>query len=224
MNQTQITTALFRNRISDDEIPFFRGAMIRLSGGDALFHNHNGDGFNYSYPLVQYKKVKGSAVVLGINQGAVAVERLFGMESTFSCQLGNRNIELELASIRTESLFSCCCESDNTYRIRYWLPLNCENYKEYQQAEGLIERIAMLEKILVGNVLSFGKGIGIHFEFPVICRILKLEDPGLSRYKNVELMSFSAVFRCNVFLPEYIGLGKSSSMGYGIVNCIRDVK
>lgn len=224
MNPTRITTALFKNQISDDEIPFFRGAMIRLSGDDTLFHNHNGDGFNYIYPLVQYKRIKGCGAVIGINQGAEAVERLFGTESTFQCQLGNRNVGLELASIRTESLFSCCGESDNTYRIRYWLPLNCDNYKEYQQTKGLIERIAILEKILVGNVLSFGKGIGIHFDFPVTCCIIELENPGLSRYKEVELMSFSAVFQCNVFLPEYIGLGKSSSVGYGIVNCIRVVK
>lgn len=224
MNPTRITTALFKNQISDEEIPFFRGAMIRLSGDDALFHNHNVDGFNYMYPLVQYKRIKGAAAVVGINQGAEVVERLFATESVFPCQLGNRNVELKLASIRTESLFSCCDESDNTYRIRYWLPLNSKNYKEYQRAEGLIERIAMLEKILIGNVLSFGKGIGIHFEFPVTCHILELENPGLSRYKEVELMSFSAVFQCNVCLPENVGLGKSSSVGYGIVNCTEKVK
>lgn len=220
MNPTRITTALFKNQISDEEIPFFRGAMIRLSGDDALFHNHNEDGFNYMYPLVQYKRIKGAAAVIGINQGAEAVERLFATECVFSCQLGNRNDELKLASIRTESLFSCCDESDNTYRIRYWLPLNSKNYKEYQRAEGLIERIAMLEKILVGNVLSFGKGIGIHFEFPVTCHILELENPGLSRYKEVELMSFSCKFRCNVRLPEGVGLGKLASMNCGEIKCV----
>lgn len=154
MNPTRITTALFKNQISDEEIPFFRGAMIRLSGDDALFHNHNVDGFNYMYPLVQYKRIKGAAAVIGINQGAEAVERLFATESVF----------------------------------------------------------------------SFGKGVGIHFEFPVTCHILELENPGLSRYKEVELMSFFTVFQCNVCLPENVGLGKSSSVGYGIVNCIEKVK
>ena len=217
MTATRITTALFKNRISNEEIPFFRGAMIRLSGDAPLFHNHNGDGFNYAYPLIQYKRIKGCAALIGINQGSEAVESLLGEEKGFLCQLGCRTVEMELVTICTENLFACCDKSDSTYRIQHWLPLNSGNYQECQQAEGFIERIAMLEKILVGNILSFAKGIGIYFDFPVTCRILNLTNPGLSVYKDIEFMNFSAVFRCNVFLPEYVGLGKSASVNNGVV-------
>lgn len=220
MSLIQITTVLFRNKISPKEIPFFRGSMIRLSGDALLFHNHNADGFNYSYPLIQYKRIKGCAALVGINQGAEAIECLFGEKSCFSCQLGNRTVDMELVSISSEKLFVCCDKSDNSYKISHWLPLNSENYQQYLQADGLVARIAMLEKILVGNILSFAKGVGIYFDFPVICRILQLESPNLSFYKNVELMSFRAAFRCNISLPEYIGLGKSVSVNNGVITRI----
>lgn len=223
MNQTRITTALFRNRISDDEIPFFRGAMIRLSGDDALFHNHNGDGFNYSYPLVQYKKVKGCVVVVGINQGSELLSCLLGNRGKFFLQIGNQEKEMEIAMLYSDTVaITCDVSSEYTYSIGRWLPLNSENYRAYQQKESLVKRISMLEKILVGNILSFAKGVGIYFEHPVVCHFLQLESTGLIRYKDVELMSFSGKFRCNVRLPEGIGLGKLASLNHGVIKCVND--
>lgn len=107
--------------------------------------------------------------------------------------------------------------SGYTYRISRWMPLNGDNYRAYQQADSLAGRISMLEGILVGNILSFAKGVGVFIEHPVTCSILQLEPSGLARYKDVELMTFSATFRCNVSLPEYIGLGKAASTGHGTV-------
>lgn len=221
MGLIQITTVLFRNKISLKEISFFRGCIIRLSGDASLFHNHNGNGFNYSYPLIQYKCIKGQAALMGVNEGAEAIECLLRDKTSFSCQLGNREIKMELASINSEKSFICCDKFDNIYKIRHWLPLNGKNYREYLQADGLAANISLLEKILTGNILSFAKGVGIYFDFPVVSRILKLESPCISIYKDVELMSFSAVFGCNVSLPEYIGLGKSASVNHGVVTRIK---
>ena len=42
--------------LKQEEISFFRGAMICLVGVDkVLFHDHEKNGLRYSYPLVQYK-------------------------------------------------------------------------------------------------------------------------------------------------------------------------
>ena len=79
----------------------------------------------------------------------------------------------------------------------------------------------MLERILIGNILSLAKGIGVFFETPVRCRILQLENEKSFGYKNVELLSFSVKFRTNVSLPAYVGLGKSVSINNGVVTPIK---
>lgn len=222
MSTIQLVTALVETEISSAEIPYLRGTMIHLSGDDPLFHNHNADGFNYVYPLVQYRRINGCAAVIGINQGGEALLHLLGNGEDFSLQLGNRRVEVEAVTIRTEKAQVVCeRNSTYTYSISQWLPLNRENYQAYQQQEVLIDRIGMLEKILIGNILSFAKGVGIFFECPVECRILELQSTGLAKYKEVELMSFSAKFRCNVRLPEFIGLGKSVSVNHGVINRIK---
>lgn len=217
MNTIRLATVLFDTKIASAEIPYFRGSVIRLSEGNALFHNHCAEGFHYAYPLVQYKRIKGCAALMGINQGAEALAELFGGRPSLSFSLGNRQTVMNTAVVRSEKFAVVCDEVSRAYAISRWLPLNGTNYRIYQQTESLAERISMLEKILVGNILSFAKGVGIFFERPVICRIQQLEASGLVDYKGVELMSFSARFSCNVSLPEDIGLGKSASMSNGIV-------
>ena len=217
MNTIRLATVLFDTKIASAEIPYCRGSFIRLSEGNALFHNHCAEGFHYAYPLVQYKRIKGCAALMGINQGAEALAELFGGRPSLSFSLGNRQTVMNVAVIRSDKFAVVCDEASRAYAISRWLPLNGTNYRIYQQTESLAERISMLEKILVGNILSFAKGVGIFFERPVICRIQQLEASGLVDYKGVELMSFSARFSCNVSLPEDIGLGKSASMSNGIV-------
>lgn len=220
MSTIWVATALFDAKISSAEIPYLRGNMIRLSGDDPLFHNHHGEKFYYTYPLVQYKRINGHAALIGINQGAEALTQLLGKKASYSFQLGNRTADMGATTIRSEEFTVTSGDSAYTYSIDRWLPLNKENYQTFLQTESMVKRIVMLEKILVGNILSFGKGVGIFFEHPVTCQISQLESSGLINYKGVELTGFSVKFRCNTSLPEYIGLGKSVSIGNGVVRNI----
>lgn len=221
MNTIRLATAIFDAKISIPEISYLRGNMIRLSGENPLFHNHHAENFSYTYPLVQYKRIDGRAALVGINQGAEALVELLGKGAVCSFQLGKRTADMGAATIRSERIPVVCGDTFYTYSIRNWLPLNKDNYRIYQQTEGMIERIAMLEKILVGNILSFAKGMDIFLDNPITCKILQLESTGLVSYKEVELMSFFAKFRCNVSLPEYIGLGKSVSINHGVIRKMR---
>lgn len=218
MNTIRLITATFDTKMSIPEIPYLRGNMIRLSGENPLFHNHHAKNFSYTYPLVQYKRIGRHAALVGINQGAEALIQLLEKGEVYSFQLGKRTANIRAVTIRSEKIPVVYGDTFYNYSIKDWLPLNRENYQIYQKTEGMIERIAMLEKILVGNILSFAKGVDIFFDKPVTCKILQLESTGLRSYKEVELMSFSAKFRCNVSLPEYIGLGKSVSMNHGVIN------
>lgn len=217
MENIHVVIATFKNKISEEEIPYFRGSVIRLSENSQLFHNHLGDGYHYSYPLIQYKLIDGHAAIVGINEGGSAIKELFEDSSRYDCMLGNRRVEMELIGIRTEKFVVRCESQNHVYTLRQWLPLNRENNQAYMSSDGLVEQILMLERILLGNILSFAKGVGVFFETPVTCRILQLQNNIPYGYKNVEFKSFDVTFRTNVALPDYIGLGKSAAMNNGVL-------
>jgi hypothetical protein len=221
MKDIHVVIATFKNKISQEEIPYFRGSIIRLSENLPLFHNHMEDGFLYGYPLVQYKRIDGHAAILGINEGGEAIKKLFEDRVRYECQLGKRPVEMELIGIRTEKFTVACLDEDQSYTIKGWLPLNSQNYRQYLDADGLVGRITMLERILVGNILSFLKGIDLYCDVPLRCRILQLDGGEPYGYKHMELLSFSVKFRTNVSLPSYIGLGKSSSLNNGVITLMK---
>lgn len=215
--EVRIVTVLFENRISPREIPYFRGCIIRLAEDNRLFHNHTEDGFAYSYPLVQYKSLQGQAAIIGINDVGEKLENMFQPLACFPCQWGLRRLNMRVASVNSEVCSVEVCDRPKIYTIDSWLPINQHNYMEYRQAVSLRERIAMLEKILVGNILSFAKGVRIFLDTQVECEIMQLEQLEHVTYKGVKLMRFAAVFCTNVSLPDNIGLGKSASINHGII-------
>ena len=93
-----------------------------------------------------------------------------------------------------------------------------ENYITYKETPSLVKRMEMLEQILTANILSFAKGVGVFYEAPVEVCLLDISEPKTAHYKNVKLLSFDVEFSCNVMLPEFVGLGKGVSKGYGVVN------
>ena len=83
--------------------------------------------------------------------------------------------------------------------------------------EAVADRIALLERILTANVLSFAKGVGVFFDKEISCRILDLEEPVVTNYKGVKMMSFDIAFKSDVTIPDFVGLGKGVSIGFGMV-------
>jgi hypothetical protein len=84
-------------------------------------------------------------------------------------------------------------------------------------AESIADKATMLERMLIGNILSFAKGMKIHLDKKIQCKIISSEEPRLVTYKGIKMMSFDVMFKTNVSLPNYIGLGKGVSLGFGTV-------
>lgn len=208
----------FSNNISRKEIPLFRGAIIKSVGpyNSLLFHNHQGDEFRYAYPLIQYKRIHQKAAIVCVGKGTEAIGEFFGA-CRFDVKIGDKSETLEVDNIQARQVLVQIWGDMFVYRIRKWLPLNQENYSKYMALESLAEKYAMLENLLTGNILSFAKGVGIHFEKQVECKITAIDDPHIVTYKDVKMMSFDAEFKSNVSLPDYIGLGKGVSLGCGTV-------
>ena len=130
------------------------------------------------------------------------------MEFAFKAQTEN-----SLSFVLTEN-------ADSHYRLRSWLPLNSENYKQYQESESLVERIQILERVLVGNILSFLKGVDIYLEEQLAVHVTDITGQRAVTYKKVKLMAFDIEFKANIQLPQYIGIGKNASIGCGVLTKI----
>ena len=217
-NQVRTLVIRFNNPLNQNELPFFRGAVIQAVGDEnaLLFHNHEGEGFRYSYPLIQYKRIGGKAALVCIGEGTEEIGKFFS-SCNFDVQIGNRSTLLEVESVKPDKVLVQVWDDWFTYRIRRWLPLNRENYEAFQQLESLAEKYALLERLLVGNMLSFGKGVGVQFGKPIVCRITDMLGQQLITYKNVKMMAFDVEFKSNVSLPDFVGLGKGVSLGLGTV-------
>lgn len=214
----------FSNEITPQEIQFFRGAVIAsLNEKDILFHNHTENGVAYHYPRIQYKRIHKKAAIICIKEGIKSIGELFCAES-YHYKFGEREVDMRIDTINTYQTDIDFCEEPKRYRLLNWLPLNSENYKEYQEIEGMVQRITFLEEKLVGNLLSFFTEMGFRAEQKIELHITDITGQRLAHYKGVRLMAFDIEFRVNLTLPQYIGLGKSASIGFGTLTKVTEKK
>lgn len=223
MDKVKTLIVRFANEIRGSEVAAFRGAINgAMENANVLFHNHLGnDRLRYAYPLVQYKRINGRAAIVCLGEGTEAIGQFFA-QACFDVVLGERPVHLEVESVKAYQVLVQPWDGQFTYRICRWLPLNKENYEAYCKEDSLTARCSMLERLLVGNILSFAKGMGIHFDKTVTATLTNISDPKALYYKGVKLMGFDAEFKTNVSLPDFIGLGKGVSLGMGTVTKKRE--
>jgi len=222
MQKLRTLVVLFSNELEFKEIHLFRGAVLStLQEANVLFHNHVGDNFRYSYPLIQYKRIHKKATIVCLAEGTDAIGEFFSSQS-FDLRIGERYERMIVESVRANQIVVQVWDSMFRYHLRRWLALNEENYAQYCQLESIVEKMSFLEKMLTGNILSFAKGIHLFFDKQVICKIISCEEPYMLKYKNVEMKAFDLEFKTNVSLPDFVGLGKGVSIGYGVVSKISD--
>ena len=206
--------------IHQKEVPLFRGAVLNSLGEKAnlLFHNHlDNDKFRYSYPLIQYKRLGGKAAIVCVEEGADLIGQ-FLTETSDTLKIGDREIEWSTKHIQPARLLIQTWEDTFKYHISRWLPLNSKNYQLYQNTEGLMEKIALLENILKGNLLSMLKGLDIHLEQELIVKITQVSEPYILYNKGIGMTAFNADFNCNLTIPNNVSIGKNASIGFGIVH------
>ena len=179
-----------------------------------LLHNHFDDGRSrFAYPLVQYKVVGGVPTLIGINEGAELLAELFIKMKTLNLY----GMELPIFSKNIESRRLETGISKQLYTYRFgslWMALNQSNYAEYCKSEGE-RRMEILKKILVGNILSFWKGIG--YQATDTLMVMPTTYEKLTRFKEQDMLAFEGSFVANALLPELVGIGRSVSRGFGVL-------
>jgi len=213
----------FDDALAAWQIPAFRGAIIEKVGREnSLFHQHDADaGLIYQYPMIQYKRIQQKPSLMCLGDGVDEIHKFFGLRN-WDVTIGEVKHVLKIHRLDLNNITINIWEKQFHYSIQNWLALNAENYKRYQLLESLTERLQLLERLLTGNILSFAKGIEWRIEKPIKMQRQELKGEKVIRYKGVPLMAFDVIFSCNVFLPNYLGLGKSASHGFGIIRQFRE--
>jgi hypothetical protein len=212
----------FKEEISADELPKFRGAVIdAASRENILFHNHLDENYRYAYPLIQYKRLGKCAAIVCLEQGTEEIHAFFSRPNQI-LRIGNREITCQIDRLYLNETTLQIWDKNFEYRIDRWLAIKDENYHNFLTLTTETDRKAMLEKILIGNILSMAKGLGWTVEKPIEVKIQHIERERKILYKDTRLSAFDVTFRCNISLPSFVGLGKSSAMGYGVVRKVRE--
>lgn len=208
---------VFSEPILPHEIPALRGAISAKVGyGHVLFSNHDGDKLRFAYPLIQYKRIRGKAALICVDQGVDEIHHYF-MQRDWSVSFSGRTLDMKVEELDLKQYVLAVQNRHFDYEIQDWLALNGENYQAYRQIRGLAERTQFLERKLTGNMLAFAKGVNWFVDKPLEVRIHELGNERSVPVKGVPLRSIPVRFSANVFLPEYIGLGAKVSLGFGVV-------
>jgi hypothetical protein len=180
-----------------------------------LLHQHiDVDKLLYRYPRIQYKILGGEAIVLGIEEGAEVLKEIYDKYDELT--LGeSRYTVVERGITIKEEEFGISPELVSYEFITPWLALSQQNYQRYVESTRT-ERKELLRRTLIGNILSASKSL----EY-VVLEEIKLEIGKLRRrkceLKGTTFIGFVGKFMVNFVIPDYMGLGKSVSRGFGTI-------
>lgn len=189
-----------------------RGALASRFPENPLFHQHRHDKFIYRYPLIQYRWAGGKGVIVGFHQGAMELVSLpwLGLE----LRLGETPMRVREADISCKIESLAFAAELQHYRFRSpWLAINQRNYEKYGQLSPETQAVER-SRILVGNLLSAAKGLGVFLNHKVLATF-QLQHVAPCRYKEQALLGFFGTIAINLHLPEDLAIGGKVSHGFG---------
>jgi hypothetical protein len=187
-----------------------RGYLGNLFIDDAEFHHHSSR--SYHYPFIQYKRIGDSLIVIGLQEYAKTL--LSRVSQLDHIETARGTIKIHAVDIQ---IYTCNVDSQmHPYQFATpWIALNERNYATFRLLPSN-QRTPFLEKILVANALSALKWLGIFLDYRLSSAIDSYV-PTRVRVHDNSFEAFHARFSLNVGLPDYMGLGKSVSKGFGSI-------
>ncbi len=180
-----------------------------------LLHNHYDDGsVRYAYPLVQYKVIDKVPLLTGFGEGSRLLVELFLKIK----HLDIEGVHYDVNSKNITNIVNSFNDFSSLYEYEFktlWMALNQKNFDIYKNLKTEEEKSGFLDKQLQNNILSFYKGVG----FRIGERIMVKGHFGekVTKFKNRNMLAFEGRFVSNALLPDFAGIGKSTSRGFGTV-------
>jgi hypothetical protein len=172
--------------------------------------------FEYFYPRLQYKIVRGSPMIAAINEGCNLLWDIYDKLDEVSTNQTEWKIT-EKRLIEKKAPFGLCSDSIKYRFLTPWLALDEDNLKKYIMLDdNLKER--MLARILESHLDSISKSLGYNFKDD-----LKIRLNIKSQYfflRDIHVAGLFGSFTANFEIPNFLGIGKSVSRGYGTIKRI----
>lgn len=209
----------FNQRISARDIHRFRAAVIeKTERASALFHNHKGDhSFHYRYPNIQYKVCNGLPTIVCLQDGVEEINTLLEKDD-LKMSIGNRELDFKIRDLKMRVKKIGISGGLEHYSLSKWMALNQKHIVRWKALQGDDKaQKEFLESILTGNILSFAKGVDYRIEERLLVKITNLSKPFSQSFKGRNVLLFNIEFVANIQLPNWIGLGKGTSIGFGTI-------
>ncbi|OGG55605.1 MAG: hypothetical protein A3F84_29335 [Candidatus Handelsmanbacteria bacterium RIFCSPLOWO2_12_FULL_64_10] len=204
--------------LQDHEATQLRGFFGGRYRNRPEFHHHGQAGLIYRHPLVQYKTIGGVGRVAGIGAGSFLLQ---AVDSPRTLTLNGETVEVLDTHRHTEVVAFGPVEGDIEYRfLTPWLALNEENYQTYKQMRLKTQRSELLNRVLVGNLLSLCKSLDIEVTDRLRAEVSVDGTEEVKIKQDVSLLGVRGTFRVNFTIPEMWGIGKQSARGFGTVHRI----
>ena len=185
-----------------------------------ILHNHYEDGrIRYKYPTIQYKVLQNTPTLIGINEGATLLPKLFLKINELD--INGKKYDITSKNIAVQNEQAGYSEQLHEYTFTtLWMALNQANYPRYLALETTKEKEAMLNAVLVGHILSFFRNMDIELSASERLMVKTNLQEKSTKFKENKMMAFTGSFIVNAELPEEIGLGKAVSRGFGSIRKI----
>lgn len=225
-----------------DQIQSFKTLINSVVEGQIQeFHNHTGEGEQtlLGYPSIQYRSIKTEMIhESGYRKffylaGLFAVGKGVGVVMNFLEFVRANNAPRILLEFDIEdySVELNLLNQPKKYKINHWLPLNVsyradnhekiDNFKIWTSNLSMVQRVQFLEGILMGQIIDFCYAMGHQIpENQLKVTILDYHQLGAKNFTNndkkgIHFEAFDVIYEANISLPDYIGLGKGKSKGFG---------
>lgn len=199
--------------ISEEYTKRFSEAInLRNSASNSPEKNHHA----YFYPRLQYKVVRNSPMIASINEGC---DLLWDLYEKFSNSNGDRTDWqiTERRLIDKKAAFGLINEYNKYRFLTPWLSLPEEEFKNYLTADG-ISREKILVNVLENQIKSMADSLG--YQMDGILRAKMIIKPNYIFQREIHYAGMLGSFIANFEIPNFLGVGKSVSRGFGTIKQI----
>ncbi len=206
-------------KLRPSQIHKFRGYIGNLFKDHDIIHNHDyqtGKSI-YRYPLIQFKLINNEPVIIAITEKAI---RMFSEIFMTLQKIVIEDLTIPVHEKALEVVEEDFGYSEESFVYRFnspWIGLNQTNYRKYLELSDQSEKEKLLTRTMTGNLLSISKYLDYWLDKEQKIKIkVQLKETTVNLKSN-PMIGFTGVFKTNFNIPDYLGIGKSVSRGYGAI-------